>query len=331
MGKKRRHHRNLPENMRLARGAYYLTAYIDGKQKWLPLGKEPAQAFAEYARLTAYSEPAGKTVSELVDRYVREVLPTLKPKSQASYKSWLKAIVKTWGHMPVRAIRQPDAAVYLDTYPDKVSANRHVSLLGTLLRKGKRWGWLETLHLDGIELNDEKRRERIISQDEWAKILKAASPEMNLLLRFLRFTALRKGDLCRLTWASIKDERLIVRTSKTGSPVSFQLAGELGAIVSALKGRQGKFPKLPLFPGPRGKAWRERALDDAWYAVRKAAGVEGVTLHDIRRTRITELVERHGSEFAQRVATHKDPRMTERYNVPQAVLIDWPELEIRDR
>lgn len=329
MGRKRKRNRHLPQNMRLSRGKFYLTAYHDGRQRWIPLGADYAQAFAEYARLTAYQSPAGHTVDDLADRFEAEVIPGLKPNTRKSYKSWLGPIRKTFGKIPVRALRQPDAAVYLDTFPNKVSANRHVTLLKTMLRKARRWGWVEVNVLDGLQLNAEKARQRVINAEEWQALLKHATPQARLAMRLARFTALRLSDVCGLLWGQVRDGRLIVTTGKTTAPISFEVAGELKAVLDELRGSVSPFPKVPLFPGRKG-AMGARNLQRLFEEAREAAGLPDITFHDIRRTRITELSEKYGPAFAQRVATHADAKMTERYTVIEATRVDWPSEEIRD-
>lgn len=52
MGRRRERNRDLPTNIRLARGKYYLVQVkLDGKQKWHPLGADRDAAIAAY-RLT---------------------------------------------------------------------------------------------------------------------------------------------------------------------------------------------------------------------------------------------------------------------------------------
>lgn len=329
MGRKRKRDRHLPQNMRLDGGAYYLTVYVDGKQKWLPLGREPAQAFAEYARLTAYPQAAGKTIADAWTRYEREELPKLKPNSRKAYKSWSVPLLKTFGHIPVIALRQPHAAQFLDTYPQPVTANRVVAVLKSVMRKARRWGWVETNVLEGLEQNAESRRTRIITADEWAAILAAADPALRRLLRVARFTALRQADLVKLRWADVRGDRLVVVTSKTEAPLSFQIAGELADVLAEARGTVSPFPKVPIFPGRNGKPLPVKTLQEQWARTRDAAKVDGVVFHDIRRTRITELSERYGRDFAQRVAAHADAKMTARYEVTDGVRVDWPSGEIR--
>lgn len=331
MGRKRRRNRNLPENWRVSHGANYLTAYVDGKQRWIPLGRDLEAAWKKYRELTATSAPIGHTIGDLAARYEREILPGLRANTQKSYRTWLEPIRKTWGHMPVAEVRQHHAAEFQDAYPKKTTGNRVVTLLSTLLKKAVRWGWIERNPMEGYEKAPEQRRTRRISAEEWSAILGKSEPTLSLLLRLARFTALRKDDICRLRWSNVKDGRLEVTTQKTRAPVAFQLAGELAEIIAAARGAITPFPSRPIFVTDTGKAFSSRNLDNYWWAACESAGVQGVVFHDIRRTRITELQEKYGQAFAQRVAAHSDPRTTERYFVPDSVSVDWPEAEIRGR
>lgn len=316
--------------MRLSHGAYYLTGYDNGKQRWIPLGRDVGEAFNKYRALTGIASPVGRTVNELADRFVRDEFPKLKPATQRSYKYWVPAIRKTWGHMNAKDLRQPDVAEFLDTYPDKVTANRVVTLLTTMLKRAKRWGWIETNFIEGIEKNPEERRVRRITDEEWPRLLDAChEPMWRLLLRLARFTALRRSDVCGLTWAAVKGNRFIVKTSKTGAPLSLEIAGELETIINELKRGITPFPTRPMFSITGGRPMRTHMLGYHFEAIRERAGLKDVTFHDIRRTRLTELSERYGRPFAQKVAAHANPQSTARYEVPEAVRIDWPDEEIR--
>lgn len=329
MGRHRRINRNLPQNMRLSRGAYYLTHYVGGKQRWLPLGKDIGPAYARYRELTGAAIPGGRTVNDLVTRFEHEVLPSKRANTQRVYRCWFPAIRKTWGEMQVADLRQPDVAVFLDTYPHKVTANRVVTLLVTMLKKAKRWGWVDVNYIAGIERHEEQARRRIISADEWQALLTAAEPKYRLLLRLARFTALRRSDICGLTWACEKNGRFEVVTQKTRAPISIQIRGELADILTELKRGILPFPTRRLFSVAGGRPLHSHMLGYHFDRIRKKAGLHSINFHDIRRTRLTELGERYGPAFAQRLAAHADQKTTEGYIVPEVVTIDWPDDEIR--
>lgn len=329
MGRNRKRDRNLPENMRLSHGAYFLTVYQGTKQRWLPLGRDFGDALNKYRSMVGYTPPIGRTVEDLVARFETDELPKLKPSTARNYRVWMPAIKKTWGSMDVKDIRQPHAAIFLDQYPKKVTANRIVTLLTTMLKRAKRWGWIETNYLEGLEKNREDRRTRRIEDAEWQALLSAADGQYPLLLRLARFTALRRSDVCALTWANVRGDRLVVVTEKTHAPISLAIQGDLAAVLAELKRGITPFPTRPLFCVKGGGPLSSHMLGHHFDRIRAKAKLEGVNFHDIRRTRITELTERYGLEFAQKVAAHANPATTQGYNVPEAVWIDWPDAEIR--
>jgi len=126
MGRKRRHNKHLPERMRLSRGSYYLTRYVDGKQKWINLGTDFASACTRYAQLENVDDRGipNKKFSELANRFEVDCFPRYAVNSQRSFRSWLKPLRAVFDPVPIADIRQMHAARYLDESRYKVSANR---------------------------------------------------------------------------------------------------------------------------------------------------------------------------------------------------------------
>ena len=315
--------------MRESHGAYYLTYWQGGKQRWKFLSRDIGTAFSLYRELHGMTESTGRTVRDLIERYEREVLPGKRPNTQRVYRCWIPAILKTWGEMQVADLEQQHLAGFLDTYPHKVTANRVVTLLVTMFKKAVRWGWIKQNLLKGIERNEERRRRRIIDADEWRALLAAADGQYPLLLRVARFTALRRSDVARLTYGCIQNGRLVVMTQKTQAPVSIQIRGDLEAALAELKRGILPFPTRRLFTVAGGRPLTTAMLGYHFDRIRQKADLRAINFHDIRRTRLTELGEKYGAAFAQRLAAHADPKTTEGYIVPEVVNIDWPDDEIR--
>lgn len=315
--------------MRLSHGAYYLTAYQGEKQRWLPLGRDFGDALNKYRSMVGYTPPIGRTVEDLITRFETDELPKLKASTARNYRAWIPAIRKTWGGMDVKDVRQPHAASFLDQYPKKVTANRIVTLFTTMLKRAKRWGWIEVNYLEGLEKNTENRRTRRIADEEWEALLTAADGQYGLLFRLARFTALRRSDVCALTWANVRGDRLVVITEKTQAPISLAIQGGLAEVIAELRRGITPFPTRPLFCVKGGGPLSSHMLGHHFDRIREKAGLTGVNFHDIRRTRITELTERYGLDFAQKVAAHSNPATTQGYVVSEAVRIEWPDAEIR--
>lgn len=316
--------------MRERRGAYYLTHYVSGKQRWTPLGRDITAAFAKYRELTGISAPIGKTVDDLAIRFDLEIIPKKRLSTQRAYRSWMPAIRKTWGGMLLMDLRQPDVAAFLDTFPKKVTANRVVTLLVTMLKWAKRWGWVDENRIAGIERHPEQERRQIINAEDWRSLIASCEGQYGALLRLARFTALRRSDVCALTWGCVQNERLVIVTQKTRAPISISIRGDLERVLAELKRGILPHPTRRLFSVAGGKPLTTDMLSYHFERIREKAGLRKINFHDIRRTRLTELEERYGLRFAQRLAAHANPRTTERYVRPEVVEIDWPDEEIRD-
>jgi integrase len=325
MGRTRKMHRHLPPRLRLSHGSYYWTPFRDGKQKWIPLGRDFAAAFARYGQLEADRHTAtGRTFADLETRFFAEVVPKHSANTQKSYRSWIKPLRIVFGAVEVGRIRQMDAARYQDAREHKTSANREIALLSTMLRYAKRWGWIEGNALTGYKMLAEKRRTRYITDGELRALIDAADPLLALFIRTAYITALRKSDLLALRWADVKPDGLYVTTQKTGVPLVLSITPELSQIIEALRRQQGKVRSMYLFASRRGQKLHWRTVDRWWMALRDSLGLD-CTLHDIRRKRLTDATDGAGGEYAQRLAGHKDARTTARYYSPEAIRVDLGE------
>lgn len=325
MGRKRRHNKHLPVRMRLSRGNYYLTRYVDGKQKWIPLGRDYASACSRYAELENIDDRGipSKKFSELADRFEIDCFPRYKPNSQRSFRSWLKRLRAVFDPVPIADIRQMHAARYLDESKYKVSANRQISLLNVMLNEAVRWGWIETNPVQNVRKNKEEERRRYITDEELKRIVDAADFQMSRLIRIAYLTGMRKNDMLSLRWKDIDDNTLDSVQQKTKTPIAFSISGEIVRIFQEL--RKHRSTTCPyVFTNKRNTKISDRTLDTYWWEVLEKAGVEDVVFHDIRRKRITDLTDSHGEAFAQAVAGHKDRKTTARYYTPDIIRIELP-------
>lgn len=327
MGRNRQHHKHLPPRMRLSHGAYYYVPFVDGKQQWQFLSRDHAEAFAKYGKIASPAPvAAGDTVAQMIKRYLREELPKHAAATQTSYRTWANTLNKVFGHMPVASLTLRHMRRYRDEHPHLVAAQRQLSLLQNMVATAVEWGWLDVSPLAGFRKMPEPRRTRYITDDELAAILKHCGP-IEPLVRFAAWSALRKSDLLSLSWGNVRDGVVRITTSKTASPMAFVLDAEMSALLASLKVGTAPFPKLPLFPSPRGKRLSDRGLDRYWWRACELAGITDVVFHDLRRKRITDLALKYGHEFAQRWASHRDSQTTARYFVAPEVRVELPILE----
>jgi len=319
MGRRRKRDRDLPQGMRRSHGAFYHVVWDGAKQSWHPLGRDRAQAFKAFEARTAPLVVASTgTVADMIDRFQRESLTSRKASTQRNYRSWAKPLRAVFGDMNVADITQRHARQYRDKHPHMVASQRQLTLLKTMLADAVEWGWIDANPLLGFRRLTEGRRRRFITDAEWAALL-ASAGEWGPLLRIAHFTALRKGDLLRLTWGDLKGSDLHVLTSKTSHPLIFELDADTLAAFDALRPMAKPFPKLAVFRVSEGRRLTDRNWDNKWWAICERAKVTDVIFHDVRRRRITQLGLQYGQEFAQRWAGHREAKTTAGYFVPPAI------------
>ncbi|MBI5695307.1 MAG: site-specific integrase [Nitrospirae bacterium] len=131
-----------------------------------------------------------------------------------------------------------------------------------------------------------------------------------------RFTGIRRGNLCSLTWeqVNLKDRVIVLPTTKNGQPLAVPLADTPYRTLESLLRLRDKYPDCrhvfhkdgsPLVPGQVTKAF-ERAC--------KKAGIENFRLHDLRHDYASSLVQKGVSMYqVESLLGHKDGRMTRRY------------------
>lgn len=158
-----------------------------------------------------------------------------------------------------------------------------------MLNCGRQWGFIEEIvpnPATGIQLHPEKSRDRWITSDELPRIAEAIEQEPNVYARaalwLYLLTGVRKSELLSARWDDVNWDRSELRLGETkaGRVPYVPLSEAALSILQPLPRQQGNPYILP------GKKNGHHLVNIAksWRRVRKAAGVEDIRLHDLRRT-----------------------------------------------
>lgn len=169
------------------------------------------------------------------------------------------------------------------------TANRVLSLLSSMFNQAIVWGYLEGGAVNPTRLIrrfPEVKRERFVSRDEMPALITAIDAEPNLHIQALiwlyLFTGMRKSELQTLPWSAVDLEACEIHLvdTKAGRPHRIPLSSPAAEVFK-------RIPKLRRNPYVFCGHRRGRHLiniSKAWLRIRKAAGIEDVRLHDLRRT-----------------------------------------------
>jgi integrase len=261
----------------------------------------PEQARKEAARLSGAiaqgsdpaavraAEKAAPTVADLSHRFLAEHVATkTKPRTAAEYRRLIENIVlPTIGRKRVGDVTRADISrLHHERRDTPYDANRALAVLSKMFTLAEKWGERP----DGsnpcrhVEKYGERRRERMLSADEFGRLadaLKASarSPYIVAAVKLLIFTGARLTEILDLKWEWIDFERGEARLpdSKTGAK-TLHLPAPALAVLADLPRVEGN----PYVIVGNVAGARLVNLEKPWRAIRKAAGLPDVRLHDLR-------------------------------------------------
>jgi integrase len=119
--------------------------------------------------------------------------------------------------------------------------------------------------------------------DEEAFLVKAPK-HLHLPLLLALWTGQRQGDLLRLPWSAYDGTHVSLRQSKTGARVRIPVGASLKAALDAT----AKCSTV-ILTSSDGTPWTADGFRSSWRKACAAAGVIGLTFHDLRGTAVTRL------------------------------------------
>lgn len=202
--------RALPARWTFKHGAYFyrvpkgLEAQWNGK-KFYRLGANLSDAYRHWAeKITKPSE--AKTIGDLLDRYVFEVVPKKAITTQDANKYAIKQLRPVFGDMPLVPFAPKLVYQYVDKRSAKVAAHREIEVLSHAYTKAVEWGYIDRHPFKGeVRLTGEKSRSRYVEDWEVEEAMKLKPMRKRGSVRAIQayiviklMTGISQGDLLRL-------------------------------------------------------------------------------------------------------------------------------------
>jgi integrase len=234
------------------------------------------------------------TVPDLADRFEREYLPRLRHSSQRLYLNTLngsrdrKGIRAYFKHMKIEDLRHRDVEAfhrYVSGFAPTM-ANRSVAVLSKMMGLAVKWDLRADNPVRGIELNSEEKRERYLTPAEIERLSTALAEDEDTqaadIIRLLLLTGARKGEVLSMRWADLDLDRgvWVKPAASTKQKKLHRVPLSTGAI-DLLRSIEADGEWV--FPG-RIDGQHRAEIKYAWDRVRKAAGLPGFRIHDLRHT-----------------------------------------------
>lgn len=298
MSRPRTTNKHLPKYVSVIHGAYWYRPPNGPNVNIGPEGDERAvwQFMADHA--PQLSNTPLVTIADMLDRYQREVVPTLAPRTQIDYARHLTLLRKTFGHMKPNDLRPKDVGAFLDRPKGKIQANRQVAVLSAVFSKGVgRWYMADKNPCRDVERNPSKRRTRYITDAEYAVMYALVPPRMQIAMDLALITGQRQGDLLSMKWEQVDPVTRLVqfKQSKTGKKLAMHISEEFEKVLVRARAMLPHLPRTYVLRTRKGQRYTGEGFRAIWQrAMRRALARELIkerfTFHDLRAKNISDTV-----------------------------------------
>ena len=229
------------------------------------------------------------------DKLLQDITPTMIE----SYK--LKRLAEPSGRTPA-------------TLTAPATVNREIACLKAIFNKGIKNAMAEANPCKMVKLlKENNERTRVLSPDEYVRLLAHCSPQVKPIVQVAYHTGMRQSEILHLVWdrVDLKNGRIRLKPEdcKTGEGRDVYLNREMMELFRSMP--QG-LPGVRVFQY-KGKAFGS-TFQKAFNAAKEAAGITDFVFHDLRHTYVTERDREGHSHFVIMAQTgHKTLHMLKRY------------------
>jgi integrase len=262
-----------------------------------PLRGQPGtpEFIASYNEAAAQkvTSPSGTLLSVLQQYQSSEDFRGLADSTRRSYIALIKRIERTFGDFPLSALADRRSRGVFMVWRDQIAASagrRQADYAWSVLARVLSWSFNRGLiaanpcERGGRLYRGGGRAEKVWTAADEAAFLERAPAHLHLPLLLALWTGQRQGDLLRLPWSAYDGSRIRMRQSKTGRPINVKVGAPLKAALDATPKRS-----TIILTTIDGKPWTSDGFRASWGKACKAAGIIGVTFHDLRGTAVTRL------------------------------------------
>jgi len=215
----------------------------------------------------------------------------LSERTRSDYLRKIKIIEKKFSDFPLAALADRRSRGVLMEWRGQLATSslRQADYAWVVLALVLSWAFNRGLTLAnpcerGGRLYRGSRADKVWSPEEEEAFLAKAPSHLHLALTLALWTGQRQGDLLRLPWSAYNGTHIRVRQSKTGRPLIIPVGAPLKAALDAAPRRS-----TLILTNRDGKPWTSNGFRSSWRKACAAAGVTGLTFHDLRGTAATRL------------------------------------------
>ena len=226
---RRPENKGLPKRWQHTHGAYYFRVPPGEEHRWegkkrFRLGSTLTEAYRSFADRMDLDDAPCRTIGDLIERYLLEVLPTKAPKTRRDQPAQISRLRAVFGEMPVSSMLPKHVYRYARLRKAKTAAKREIEILSHIFTKAVEWGDIDR-HPFRREVRIPGGTPRTRYVDDWeieecftlqSKRRRGSIGAVQAYIRVKLLTGMSRGDLLRLEMAHhFKEDGIHVQRHKT--------------------------------------------------------------------------------------------------------------------
>lgn len=323
------------------RKSFHLRYQINGRKRVIKIADADCLPLPEVRSMARnYRGMIAKGIDPLEERFQRKSVPTFSEFIEETYMKWAKAHKKSWkdddrmlavdwlpefGKIQLNAVTRRSIQEKIMKIKQRTSgatSNRHLSLLSKIFSLARELDMYEGENPCSKlkKFQESTGCERFLNKDEIKRLLEALDDLKGcvsaLLIKFLLFTGLRRGEVSLIRWEDITPDLQQVRIRMENAKNKKSRVIELNSLAQAvlhdlkelkIKGNPYAFP---------GAVQGEHLTtpNRTFSTVKRIAGLGNLRLHDLRHTYASLSLTAGASLYeVQKMLGHSDHKTTQRY------------------
>jgi integrase len=221
MARLRKTNKHLPKYVTVIHGSYWYRAPKRKPERLAAVGEE-GKMYSKLANLMVPEDPGAlTTIRACLDRYEREVVPTLAPRTQKDYHRHLNTLRAAFGDLHPNELKPRDVGRFLDVPKGKIQRNRVVAVLsGVYSKMVGRWYVADSNPCMKVERNESHKRTRYITDAEYLGVYNLMPVRVQIAMDLALITGQRQGDLLTLRNDQIHEKGIDFQQGKTGKKIT---------------------------------------------------------------------------------------------------------------
>lgn len=273
--------------------------------------------------LLAAADAPAMTLRELSQCLLQAKDSIWRPGTMRAVSTYLRAeLLPAFGDRPINRLTTAEIAEWFHAYSIRRpgGANQALTHLRTTLKFARDTGRLPRDAPDPsrpIRKNTRRARGRLLNAGQLAKLgAWLEAPQLRWLdvadaIHLILLTGCRSGEISRLQWAEVLEDRLRLTTAKTGSRDVVLTPPALAILARRRTGVRSFY----VFPASHDAGTPIGTLDVPWRSIREHIGLpREIRLHDLRHTYASQAIMTGETlSMAGQLLGHRRPQTTEIY------------------